>query len=193
MNNKMFELTDEQLCMNYVNGNRLAFEMLVDRWEKQVFGLVYRSIRDKESAEDLTQDIFIKVFKSMRYFRGESSFKTWIYRITLNTIIDYQRKMKKTKNRIDLKYFDSNLQLKSNERNAEERLSDEGKINAVRSAISKLPQGQRAILLLKEYSGLTFEEISRVLSCPVSTVKSRLYKSLKKMKSFLEEEYSGGL
>jgi len=193
MNDKTFELTDEQLCLNYVNGNRLAFEMLINRWEKQVFGLVYRSIRDKESAEDLTQDIFIKVFKSMRYFRGESSFKTWVYRITLNTIIDYQRKEKKSKNRVDLKYLDGNLQLRSNERNAEERLSDEGKTNAIRSAISKLPQGQRAILLLKEYSGLTFEEIGRVLSCPESTVKSRLYKSLKNMKSFLEEEYPGGL
>ncbi len=193
MNREALTISDEELCMSYINGNRMSFEILVQRWEKSIYILINNSVRNQDEAMDLTQEVFFKAFKGLHRFKGESSFKTWLYRIAINTAIDYRRKSGRRQSIDDSEGIENGIYEKEISFFDNSNIENDEKHTIVREALKNIPKKQRVVILLKEYSDLTFEEISSVISSPVSTVKSRLYKGLENMRSHIEEKYPGGV
>jgi len=185
----MKNMSDEMLCISASSGNINAFEMIIDRWERKVYSLASRFLFNKEDAEDATQDIFLKVYAKIHTFNGNSSFKTWLYSVALNSINDYRRKSRRKHSMVGEEVLDNETSSNHDYRdsnNPYEAAHKKQFINLLKLSMSKLPEKQRIVLILKEYNDLTFEEIANVMRCPVSTVKSRLYKGLENLKLFIE-------
>jgi RNA polymerase sigma-70 factor (ECF subfamily) len=165
-------------------GDALAFNRLVLKWERTVYNLALRMLQDREEAADATQEIFLLAFKNIRQFRQASKFSTWLYRIALNRCATRARQrppgahlpIDETDTRIS-----SARQLRTEDTPSDELIRSE-KRNRVLMALSHLAPDQRAVVELKFFQDLTFEDIAAVLETPLSTVKSRLYAGLETMK-----------
>jgi RNA polymerase sigma-70 factor (ECF subfamily) len=186
MNADLKRLDDENLCILACSGNPLAMELIVKRWERNMYSLAIRMLLNREDAEDATQEIFLKIFTKIHTFNGNSSFKTWLYSVALNLISDYRRKKNRKHQVLDYEVVvDDVEEIKSLNQKTHDPYEETNKkqsLNILKTSISKLPEKQRTVLVLKEYNELTFEEIADVIRCPVSTVKSRLYKGLENLK-----------
>jgi RNA polymerase sigma-70 factor (ECF subfamily) len=169
---------DSGLIKAFQSGNVNSFETLVIKYKDRVFNLCYRFLGDYQEAEDASQDVFVKVYNALNKFRFKSSFYTWLYRITVNTC----------KNRINslaFKKIKKNVQLEDNENPELMKISDERnnpakqlerkeRIRLIQRAINDLPSGQKAIILLRDIEGLSYEEIGNIIGKRLGTVKSRL-------------------
>jgi RNA polymerase sigma-70 factor (ECF subfamily) len=185
-------LIDEKVLIDECKrGDIEAFEQLIFKYQKKVFNITYRFLGDYNLAEDVSQEIFIRVFKSIKDFKGESSFYTWLYRITINQCMDMQNKNKKH----FVQYLDSAAQNDEGEEFVIQVPSDrdlpeveyqkkELRIN-VEKALMMLTQEQRAIIILRDIQGFSYEEISDILNCPVGTVKSRINRARDALKKVL--------
>ena len=171
-------------------GDTLAFNRLVLKWERTVYNVASRMLQDREEAAEASQEIFLLAFKSIRRFRGDSKFSTWLYRITLNHCIS---RLKQRPPGTHLSINDTagaglpHDQLRVAETQAGDLIRSEQK-SRVLAAISHLPPEQRAVVELKFFQELTFEDIAEVLGTPLSTIKSRLYAALEILKVRLRSE-----
>ncbi len=189
---------DLQLVRLFKNGDKSAFEDIVNRHQDRVFNIIYRMIDNYEEAEDLTQEVFIKVFKSLKKFKQRSTFSTWLYRVTVNMCIDAWRKKNKRGNsnkdwefRED--WYKDTQRVMSNEASSpdlidpeEIRESNELK-ERVQKAISKLSYKYRIVIILHDLQGFSYREISDIFNCPMGTTKSCLHKARMRLKSLLSE------
>ena len=189
------EATDEELAALAAGGDTEVFNQLVVRWERPIFALAYRTLGHEEDARDVCQDAFLRAFRAIKGFKGEAKFSSWLYRIALNLCRDWVRKQHRTpvaqlsdeaelEQRID--------QAVSLPRETVEELivrRDLGR--AVEQLMATLPPEQRTVIVLKEYHGLTFQEIADLQECPLSTVKTRLYQGLSVLRRQLEEHGLG--
>jgi RNA polymerase sigma-70 factor (ECF subfamily) len=165
-------------------GDTLAFNRLVLKWEGTIFNVALRMLQDREEAADATQEIFFLAFKSIRRFRSDSRFSTWLYRIALNHCISRAR------HRPPGAHFsldDANVAVKLVRQMHVEAMQGSELIRSeerkrVLAALSHLPPDQRAVVELKFFQELTFEDIAAVLETPLSTIKSRLYAGLEMLK-----------
>jgi RNA polymerase sigma-70 factor (ECF subfamily) len=174
-------------------GDSSAFNLLVWRWEKPLYNFIYKYVGDATLAEDLVQDTFIRVLKSIRRYTHQGSFSTWLYRIAINLCKDHIKRK-----RLPLISLHDYYTTGSGERiYVQERIQDEGartdeslkaeeREELVRRLLASLPEEERIVILLKEYQELTFREIAEVLDIPEGTVKSRLYHALRSMRESLE-------
>ena len=171
-------------------GDTLAFNRLVPKWERTVYNSSLRMLQDREEAAEAAQEIFLLAFRSIRRFRRDSKFSTWLYRITLNHCIS---RLKQRPSGTHFSMDDPTApglpsdRLRVAETQAGELIRSEQK-RRVMAAISHLPPEQRAVVELKFFQELTFEEISEVLGTPLSTIKSRLYAALEMLKVRLGSE-----
>lgn len=187
----MRQLDDERLCILACSGNSRALEMIISRWERCMYSLAVRMLMNKEDAEDATQEIFLRIFTKIHTFNGNSSFKTWLYSVALNMISDYKRKKNYKRQLLDYETVTDEVE-EMKHRNRKhldpfEETNAKQSVNILKKSLNKLPEKQRTVLVLKEYNELTFDEIAEVMKCPVSTVKSRLYKGLENLKQFYYE------
>jgi RNA polymerase sigma-70 factor (ECF subfamily) len=165
-------------------GDALAFNRLVLRWEKPIYNLSLRMLQDRDEAAEATQEVFCSAFRNIRRFRLDAKFSTWIFRIAVNQCI---AKLRRRPPGIHLSMDDQGPEspLKgwspSQESHERELLREEDR-RRVRQAMEKLPADQRAVVELKFYQELTFEDISEVIEAPLSTVKSRFYSGLEMLK-----------
>ncbi len=189
---------EKLLLTNAKKGDVEAFEALTSQYWKKIYNIALRMLGNHEDADDLTQDVLIKIFKSLRNFREESSFSTWIYRITKNVCIDELRKRKKEKivsldEEIELNEGSVKIQVKSDKPGPYEEYekSEIGRI--VTEAISKLSDEHRMVVVLRDIQGFSYEEICRIVGCPKGTVKSRLNRARNELRQLLEmsRELSG--
>ncbi|HHZ02784.1 MAG TPA: sigma-70 family RNA polymerase sigma factor [Tissierellia bacterium] len=174
-------------------GNIDAFEELIKDYKKSAYNIALRMLRNVEDAEDVSQEAWIKIFKSIRNFNMESSFKVWMYRIVVNTCIDFKRK----KN-INAVSIDETLDLGSGSEIQREIADDSNNpdilidrnydTQMVNDAINKLEDSFKTIIILRDIQGFTYKEISEILSCNLGTVKSRLSRARKNLKEVLENE-----
>lgn len=181
-------LTDEELVSRSVGGDTESFNQLIKRWEKPIYALAYRTIGREDDARDVVQETFLRAFRGLRGFKGQAKFSSWLYRIALNLCRDWIRRERRapvvpTPDGVDL------VEL-AGEGEGVERI-DEAVVRrdlsrAVANAMRALPDEQRAAIVLKEYHGLTFQEIADLLGCPLSTVKTRLYQGLTVLRKELE-------
>ncbi len=168
--------TDEELVARCVEGDRDSFNELVVRWQRPVYALAYRVIGRDEDARDVAQEAFLRAFRAIKNFRGQAKFSSWIYRITLNLCRDWMRRERRTP--VTLVADVPEPKSETRGRSVEDWAAQRDLGRRVAAVMAQLPEEQRSAIVLKEYHGLTFQEIADLLGCPLSTVKTRLYQGL---------------
>ena len=173
---------DRALIQAFLSGNRDAFDVIVERHRKQIYQLCYRFLGNHEDAADLTQDVFVRAFKGLRSFKGDSALGTWLYRVGVNVCL----------NRVALKT--PKLETIEPEQHVDQRNPDAHELVArgeravvVRRAIAKLPPKQRATLVLRIYQEMSHEEIATVLGSSVGAVKANFFHALGNLKRLLQQ------
>ena len=177
----MTAVSDQQLVKRVQQGDKRAFDMLVLKYQHKVAALVSRFIHDHAEVQDVTQEAFIKAYRALPNFRGDSQFYTWLYRIAVNTAKNYlvSRSRRPPSSDVaieDAMYFEGNSRLKDLE-NPQNKLSTDELMEKVNQSIKKLPEDLRVALTLREYDGMSYEEIADVMACPVGTVRSRIFRA----------------
>jgi len=172
--------TDEELVARSVGGDADSFNELIVRWERPIYALAYRTIGREEDARDVCQETFLRAFRALPRFRGQAKFSSWLYRIALNLCRDWMRRQRRTPvvqapEDIDLMELAAAAEPSES---IEDLVARQEQVRAVQRAMAVLPDEQRAAIILKEYHGLTFQEIAELVGCPLSTVKTRLYQGL---------------
>lgn len=158
------------------------------RWERPIYALAYRTIGREDEARDIVQDAFLRAYRALPGFKGQSKFSSWLYRITLNLCRDWMRKQRRAPT-VDAPEGVDLIELASEQGPVEsiEALVSRREISrVVAEAMKRLPEEQRTAIVLKEYHGLTFQEIAELQGCPLSTVKTRLYQGLSVLRRHLE-------
>jgi RNA polymerase sigma-70 factor, ECF subfamily len=181
--------TDEELVALATTGDLDSFNQLVARWERPIYALAYRTLGREEDARDVVQEAFLRAFRGLRGFRGQAKFSSWLYRITLNLCRDWIRRERRAPvvqapEGVDpIEMADERM---APTESVEDLVARREMTAAVARALAELPEEQRMAILLKEYHGLTFQEIADQLDCPLSTVKTRLYQGLSVLRRRLE-------
>lgn len=173
--------TDQQLVDRVFKGDKHAFDLLVLRYQHRILGLIGRFIRDPVEVEDVTQEAFIKAYRALPKFRGDSAFYTWLYRIAINTAKNYMvargRRPPSTDVDVeDAEFMEGNAALTDIE-TPEAAQEKEDLQRVINEAIDELPEDLRTAFTLREFSGLSYEEITDIMGCPVGTVRSRIFRA----------------
>jgi len=181
--------TDEELVARATAGDLEAFNQLVRRWERPIYALAYRTLGREEDARDVVQEAFLRAYRGLRGFKGQAKFSSWLYRITLNLCRDWMRRERRTPV-VQVSEGTDPMDLADAHavpsESVEELVARREMSAAVARAMAELPEEQRTAIMLKEYQGLTFQEIADLLDCPLSTVKTRLYQGLSVLRRRLE-------
>jgi RNA polymerase sigma-70 factor (ECF subfamily) len=183
-------MTDEELVARSRTGDSDSFNQLVKRWERPIFALAYRTLGREEDARDVTQETFLRAFRALAGFKGEAKFSSWLYRIALNLCRDWMRRERRAP-MVDVPEGADLHELAAEKREVAsvEDLAARAELSgAVASAMERLPLEQRTAIILKEYHGLTFQEIADLMNCPLSTAKTRLYQGLTLLRRSLAEQ-----
>src|SRR6476619_5785721 len=181
--------TDEELVARSRTGDMDSFNQLILRWERPIYALAYRVIGQEEDARDVAQETFLRAFRALPGFKGQAKFSSWIYRIALNLCRDWIRRKKRTP--VSQLPEDVDLSELAAEQGPSESVEDlvarKEWSAVVEEAMALLPEEQRTAVILKEYHGMTFQEIADMQGCPLSTVKTRLYQGLTVLRRHLEK------
>jgi RNA polymerase sigma-70 factor (ECF subfamily) len=178
---RMAEDTDQRLVDRVLAGDKNAFNMLVLRYQHRVAALVGRFVHDAQEAEDVCQEAFIKAYRALPLFRGDSAFYTWLYRIAVNTAKNHLVSRNRRPPASDLDVDEAEVSeigtaLREIE-NPEGSLATEKLKQAINAAVEDLPEDLRTAFTLREFSGLSYEDITEVMDCPVGTVRSRIFRA----------------
>jgi RNA polymerase sigma-70 factor (ECF subfamily) len=181
--------TDEELVARSIAGDAESFNQLVLRWERPIYALAYRVIGRDEDARDVAQETFLRAFRALPGFKGQAKFSSWLYRIALNLCRDWIRRKKRTPV-VDMPEGVDVIELAAEQgpvESIEDLVARQEMSAIVAEGMKLLPDEQRTAIVLKEYHGLTFQEIAELLDCPLSTVKTRLYQGLTVLRKQLQE------
>jgi RNA polymerase sigma-70 factor (ECF subfamily) len=173
---------DQQLVERVQRGDKHAFDLLVSKYQRKLGRLISRFVRDSAEAEDVTQDAFIKAYRALPGFRGESAFYTWLYRIGINTAKNYLLASKRrapTSTSFDAEESESfeEASLLREVNTPENELMSKQVVGVVQASLQQLPEDLRSALTLREIEGLSYEEIASVMNCPIGTVRSRIFRA----------------
>jgi RNA polymerase sigma-70 factor (ECF subfamily) len=192
------DASDLSLVQRVQHGDRGAFDVLVLKYQHKVVKLVMRYVRNPAEAEDIAQDAFIKAYRALPQFRGDSAFYTWLYRIAINTAKNAVVARDRNPVNFDLdmtnneESYEMQGRLKDSETPEALVLTDEIR-TTVNAAIANLPDDLRTAIVLRELEGLSYEEIAATMDCPVGTVRSRIFRAREAIDSRLREVFEGGL
>lgn len=181
------EPTDYQLVLRVQKGDKRAFDLLVLKYQYKLQAIVGRFIRDTDEVADVTQEAFIKAYRALAKFRGDSQFYTWLYRIAINTaknhLVSKSRRPANTDIDVeDAEQFANNEKLIDDATPENSIMTDE-LAAIIKSALSALPEDLRTALTLREFEGMSYEDIAAIMDCPVGTVRSRIFRA----REFLDE------
>ena len=187
--------TDQQLVQRAQRGDLRAFDLLVLKYQGRIAALVSRYVSDAGEVEDVTQEAFIKAYRALGKFRGDSAFYTWLYRIAANAaknhLVAKGRRPGAHATIEDAEGFDEGGML--SESASPEALAMGGELaEVVESALNALPDELKAALMLREFDGLSYDDIADVLGCPVGTVRSRIFRAREAVDQRVKEQISGG-
>ena len=187
--------TDQQLVQRAQRGDLRAFDLLVLKYQGRIVALVSRYVSDAGEVEDVTQEAFIKAYRALGKFRGDSAFYTWLYRIAANAaknhLVAKGRRPGADATIEDAEGFDEGGML--SESASPEALAMGGELaEVVESALNALPDELKAALMLREFDGLSYDDIADVLGCPVGTVRSRIFRAREAVDQRVKEQVSGG-
>ncbi len=189
------EATDRQLVERVQGGDDRAFELLVLKYQHRILGLVNRYVQDADEVQDVAQEAFIKAYRALPGFRGDSAFYTWLYRIAINTaknhLVSRSRRPPGADVEVeDAEQFESGGALRELE-NPETVLFGEELRSVVERAIEDLPEDLRTAVTLREFDGLSYEDIAAVMECPVGTVRSRIFRARDAIDSRVRTQLAG--
>ena len=177
---------ETQLISRCQQGDQEAFKEIFDRYQKKVYRIAYGVVRHREEALDIVQEVFIKLFRSIKNFKGKSHFYTYLYRMVMNTAIDHARKTGKQ--------FISSLDEEGSfepsdelEKGPERILLQKELEERVKGAMEKLPAEQRAALIFRDVEGLSYQEMAEAMGCSIGTVMSRLHYGRKRIQELLKD------
>ena len=173
---------DQQLVERAQRGEKHAFELLVVKYQRRLGRLISRFVRDSAEAEDVTQEAFIKAYRALPSFRGDSAFYTWLYRIGINTAKNYLVSLGRrapTVTQFDAEESEDfeGADLLQDVNTPENELMSKQVAGVVNATLMQLPEDLRTALTLREIEGLSYEEISEIMSCPIGTVRSRIFRA----------------
>jgi RNA polymerase sigma-70 factor (ECF subfamily) len=190
------DVSEQDLVKRCQAGETEAFDELVTRYRTRIFAMIYNMVHNEQDAWDLAQDSFVKAWKSIKRFRGRSSFYTWIYRIVMNVTIDWLRKKQVKGAGVE---FDDAIQLREVNPASRtlpkadplpyERMERTEVRARIDNAITQLSPEHRAVILMKETEGMQYHEIAEALGCSIGTVMSRLFYARKKLQNLLKDVY----
>ena len=185
-------MTDREMIAQCKKGDREAFNKLMETYQKQVFNISYGMLSDYEDASDATQEVFVKVWRSIAGFKGESSFTTWLYRISANVCNDILRKRQRRGMTVSLDADDGDKnplsELPSESPTPEESLEVNERQRLVRMAIDSLSDEYKTVIILSDLQQLSYEEVANVLKIPTGTVKSRLNRARNALRKKLSDK-----
>ena len=192
------EETDLSLVQRAQRGDTGAFNALVVKYQHKVLKLVLRNVRNPAEAEDVAQEAFIKAYRALARFRGDSAFYTWLYRIAINTAKNALAARARSPLEFELDRVDGeeprDLQARMKDTATPEALALTEEIRTtVNAAMEKLPEDLRTAIMLRELEGLSYEEIAESMACPVGTVRSRIFRAREAIDARLREVFEGGL
>jgi RNA polymerase sigma-70 factor (ECF subfamily) len=196
----MGDRASDQLLVERVKaGDKHAFDLLVLKYQHRIIKLIMRYVRDPAEAMDVSQEAFLKAYRAIPKFRGDSAFYTWMYRIAINTaknhiVAAHRRPLEYASDISDPEAFDWHSNLQNTDTPERQAIGDELR-RTIEDTIASLPDELRAAITLRELDGLTYEEISQVMDCPLGTVRSRIFRARealdKSIKSIMEDPDSG--
>jgi len=190
----MGDPTDLALVAQVQQGDKRAFDILVARYQHRIIKLVSRFVRDRDEAMDVAQDAFIKAYRALPGFRGDSAFYTWLYRIAINTAKNHLASLARRPREADVTGADGEEigveELQRDDETPEKTLQVEQMKQIIFETIESLPPDLRTAILLREMDGLSYEDIAQAMNCPVGTVRSRIFRAREvidgKLKPLLE-------
>lgn len=174
-------------------GDAAAFEALISSYQKKVYNVAYRMLGNTDDASEIAQEVFIKIFRSIRQFKGEAAFSTWVYKIAVNMCLDELRRRKKSK----VVYIDEAVRLEDGDVEKQipgelpgpEEMAEKNELRKiVEKAIGLLDEKHRCVIVLRDIQGMSYEEIARILGCPPGTVKSRINRARAALKDILKPQ-----
>ena len=175
------EPTDKQLVERVKRGDKRAFDVLILKYQHKIIGLVGRYLRDQDEVKDVTQESFIKAYRALPSFRGDSAFYTWLYRIAINTaknqLVSRSRRPPDTDIDVDDGEFQDNSAVLRDNESPEDVLATGQMEVVIYGAIDDLPEELKVAVTLREFEGLSYDEIAEVMRCPVGTVRSRIFRA----------------
>jgi RNA polymerase sigma-70 factor (ECF subfamily) len=187
--------TDQQLVAKVQKGDSRAFDLLVLKYQHKIFGLISRYVHDADEVQDVAQEAFIKAYRALPRFRGDSAFYTWLYRIAINTaknhLVSRSRRPPGSDVEVeDAEYYDGGAALR--DINTPENALFGAELKAVvERAISNLPDDLRTAVTLREFDGLSYEDIAEIMDCPVGTVRSRIFRARETIDKQVKEQLEG--
>jgi len=175
------EQLDQDLVLRVQQGDKSAYDLLVIKYQHKIIQLVNRYVKDSSEAQDVAQEAFIKAYRALGNFRGESAFYTWLYRIAINTAKNYlvSRARRNSDYQVDIQdaeQIENAPQLQGME-TPERLLFNQEIVETIKSAIENLPEEMRVAIMLREFEGMSYEEIAEAMDCPVGTVRSRIFRA----------------
>jgi len=179
VSNESQTVVDQQLVERVKAGDKRAFDLLVKKYQHKIIALIGRYVYDHHEAQDVAQETFIKAYRALPKFRGDSAFYTWIYRIAINTAKNHLVARGRRPADVDVddaQFFEGDNQLKDIATPENQLYKDELEL-VIKRALNKLPEDLRVALTLREFDGMSYEEIADVMDCPVGTVRSRIFRA----------------
>ena len=177
---------DQVYIDKVLNGDANAFAVLVDRYKDLVYTLVFRMMKHKEEAEEVAQDTFVKVYKSLHKFKGQSKFSTWIYRVAYNTCLDRIKKNKRQQYTVTIDEYTEH-QVKTLD-NALDKIEEKERQQAIKDCLELLPSEDSFLLTLYYFEEQSLDEISKIVNLKPNNVKVKLFRSRKKLATILKEQ-----
>jgi len=178
---KPSEQVDQELVLRVQRGDKKAFDMLVIKYQYKIIQLVNRYVKDPYESQDVAQEAFVKAYRALANFRGDSTFYTWLYRIAINSAKNYLLNNSRRDPNYDMEIQDAerleNLPQLQGLVTPERLLMNDQMMEALKSAIDSLPDEMRIAICLREFDGMSYEEIAEAMSCPVGTVRSRIFRA----------------
>ncbi|MCH9004375.1 MAG: RNA polymerase sigma factor RpoE [Proteobacteria bacterium] len=175
------QASDQKLVKRVQKGDKGAFDLLVLKYQHKIVNLIMRYVRDPELALDIAQEAFIKAYRALPRFRGDSAFYTWMYRIAVNTAKNYLAAQRRRPADVELDLQDPeqyDLHAKLRETDTPEGITLSNELReTVERAIAALPEDLRTAIILRELEGMSYEEIAQTMECPVGTVRSRIFRA----------------
>jgi RNA polymerase sigma-70 factor (ECF subfamily) len=173
--------TDKELVQRVQQGDKKSFDLLVLKYQNRIIKLVSRYVREQSDAMDIAQEAFLKAYRALPNFRGDSAFYTWLYRIAINTAKNYLVSASRRPPEAHLENTDGDAidieELQKDFDNPENLLLAEEIKRTILTAMNKLPEDLRVAITLREIEGLTYEEIAEAMDCPIGTVRSRIFRA----------------
>ena len=183
---------DSDIIESFVNGNESAFNYLVLKYQRKIYWVIRKMVLDHDDADDITQEVFVKLFKSLKDFRGESSFYTYLYKIAINYSLNHLKKQKKVTERTkDLD--DESFKLSSGDALQDVNYDDASMKKVLTEAIKLLPEQQRAVFNLRFFENLSYEEISKIMNKSVGGMKANYFHAVKKIEEILRQKRLKGI